>query len=474
MLFCIFLSSSISVMAQVDTFAFYNIPRYYYMEDSFDYEHFTLIRYYDKMQCDYGGSVWGTQVFSIGVPYCVGQISQHWFFGHDYWNKPNIDWFAVGVHADTSIRVAGVAMIYPRQKFNSSVITDIRADWGAHGCDRMLLQLMDTTMDVQTEGAVALENPSNKVFLINSIPNRQEMNTEGGRFPNPLDIYEAWFPEPITVSDSFYLALRLVGSDGFHSVPVPAVYEIISNYRNVIGPLLFDYPLITWKAHGKYRHSYNGSNIVVDSVEEPCWFTYTACQEPHGYMLIFPILAEDCGVHGEVSWTATGGGDVRLRWNPGSWDSEWEVSYGPSGTLPGDSAVITTTATSAILHGIVPGTHYVAYIRSQCTVRDTTWSDWTDSISIFIPAPDPEGIAAIEARAGVTLQPNPATSTALLTAAVPLASVEVYSAAGALCQRLPATGLSATLDVSSWPSGTYLLLIDTEAGTVSRRLVVTH
>ena len=125
----------------------------------------------------------------------------------------------------------------------------------------------------------------------------------------------------------------------------------------------------------------------------------------------------------------------------------------------------------AILHGITPGVHYVAYIRSLCTVRDTAWSDWTDSISIFIPAP-PEGIASVEERAGVDLQPNPASSTALLTAEVNLTGIEVYTASGAFYRRLSASGFTAALDVSSWPSGTYLLLVGTEVGTVTRRLIV--
>ena len=466
--------------AQVDTFALYNMPRYYYVEDSLDYDQFTETRAYDKMRTIDGTGVWGGLCLSLGVRFCFGELAEHYFYGYRYWNVPNFDWFAVGAHADTSIRVAGVAMIYPRYKFESPDIHNIREEWISHGCDKMLLSLMDTAMGVQAEGKIMLADSVGKpVFVLNSIPNRREMNTDGG-FPNPFDVYEAWFPDPVTVSDSFYLAFRLEDSvGGFHSVPFPGIYEHISYYYNVVGPLYYDFPAIHWKAHGRYMHAqdlYNHS-INIDSVENPEWFTYRSCEENHGYMLIFPILAEDCGVHGEVTWALAEDSSVTLHWTPGSWDTQWEVCYGPSGTMPGDSTAIVTTVPSLVLQGIAADSHYVAYVRSKCTVRDTTWSDWTDSISIFVPtapAPPIEDIASVEARAGVDLQPNPAAATALLTAAVPLTAVEVYTAAGTLYKRLPATGLSVSLDVSAWPSGTYLLLVSTEAGTVTRRLVVTH
>ena len=163
-----------------------------------------------------------------------------------------------------------------------------------------------------------------------------------------------------------------------------------------------------------------------------------------------------------------GGGNVRVSWEQGQWVSGWEVSYGPTGTLPGEGTVLQTAAPSVMLGGITMDTDYVVYVRSLCTVRDTVWSEWCDGVPFSLR---PQGIEAVEAT-GVALQPNPASGAVLLTAEADLMGVEVYTAAGAPFLRLPATGRSMHLDTTAWPTGTYLLVIVTGQGTVTRRLTV--
>ncbi len=72
----------------------------------------------------------------------------------------------------------------------------------------------------------------------------------------------------------------------------------------------------------------------------------------------------------------------------------------------------------------------------------------------------------------MVLQPNPASDVVLLTTEAALSGVEVYTAAGAPFLCLPATGSELRIDTSAWPSGTYLLVITTEQGPVTRRLSV--
>ena len=239
--------------------------------------------------------------------------------------------------------------------------------------------------------------------------------------------------------------------------------------------ITYIFPKINWKARGEYRYIFDtvapNNTLVYEHVDDDSWFFLNNCEDNHGYMLIFPILDIDCGMPGEASWTATDDGTVRLSWEPGSSASQWEVSYGPSGALPGDDSVVTTATPLAILHDITPGTHYVAYIRSLCTVRDTTWSDWTDSVSIFIP--DPTGILEAEdSKTGVELTPNPATGEVRIASGIEMMQIEVYDEKGGLLHTLPATGLKADLDVSSWPRGTYLLRILTPAGPTTKKLLV--
>ena len=156
-----------------------------------------------------------------------------------------------------------------------------------------------------------------------------------------------------------------------------------------------------------------------------------------------------------------------LRWEQGEWTTGWEVSYGPLGTLPDDGTVVETTSPSVIIDGLAEDVQYVAYIRSRCTVRDTTWSEWSDSVVIAM-----QGIDAVGEGRSVELHPNPAGGEVALTAEAELKSVEVYTSTGARYTTLPAAGRTVRFDTSAWPVGTYLLVVGTDRGTVTRRLSV--
>jgi hypothetical protein len=192
--------------------------------------------------------------------------------------------------------------------------------------------------------------------------------------------------------------------------------------------------------------------------------------DDHGYMLIFPILEPDCGLRGAINWNPLGGGNVRLRWASGSNDTLWEVSYGPAGIAPEDGTIVSTTSPSIVLSGIAPDSLYVAFVRAQCMrYRDTMWSDWSDSIPIFISTQE---IASVNKDDGIALQPNPASNSVLLTAEAPLSGIDVHTASGAFYKHLPASGLTADIDVSSWPAGTYLLRISTPTGVTTKKLLI--
>ena len=72
----------------------------------------------------------------------------------------------------------------------------------------------------------------------------------------------------------------------------------------------------------------------------------------------------------------------------------------------------------------------------------------------------------------VAVQPNPAHGRATVVSSFGMTAIEVYDTQGRLLQTLPAEGLKADLDVSSWPRATYLLRIRTPMGTVTRKLLV--
>ena len=72
----------------------------------------------------------------------------------------------------------------------------------------------------------------------------------------------------------------------------------------------------------------------------------------------------------------------------------------------------------------------------------------------------------------VNLVPNPASSSVQVASSYGLTRIEAYDATGRKCYDRPATGLTATLDLTSWPKGTSILHIHTPAGIVTKKLLV--
>ena len=72
----------------------------------------------------------------------------------------------------------------------------------------------------------------------------------------------------------------------------------------------------------------------------------------------------------------------------------------------------------------------------------------------------------------VTVQPNPAVEEARVLSSFGLERIEAYDDRGRLVAEVAAKGYEATLDIASWPRGTYLLRITTPMGTVTKKLLV--
>ena len=84
---------------------------------------------------------------------------------------------------------------------------------------------------------------------------------------------------------------------------------------------------------------------------------------------------------------------------------------------------------------------------------------------------DCDGIDGV-ADEETAVMPNPATNKVRVTSSFGLTRIETYDAKGRLVQTLPASGLKADLDISTWPRGTYLLRIFTPAGPTTKKLLI--
>lgn len=86
---------------------------------------------------------------------------------------------------------------------------------------------------------------------------------------------------------------------------------------------------------------------------------------------------------------------------------------------------------------------------------------------------DPEGIEPAYGReSGVEVLPNPAKERVRVQSGCGLSGVEVYDAQGRSVPTMAVEGNAVEIDVSQWVLGSYVLLVHTERGTVSKRLIV--
>ena len=70
------------------------------------------------------------------------------------------------------------------------------------------------------------------------------------------------------------------------------------------------------------------------------------------------------------------------------------------------------------------------------------------------------------------VMPNPAAGQVTIVSSFGLRSVDIYSMTGTLVMRQDLSGYAQQMDISALPSGTYLLVISTPAGQVTKKLMV--
>lgn len=292
-------------------------------------------------------------------------------------------------------------------------------------------------------------------------------------------IFDYYFDKPIRVFDSFYVGCTSYNARNMYtgetSLPmnmIPCVMTILAPHS--FNPLQVDTtcgpPPTPWKI-------WDHRDAALHSLG---WQHYS---KQYNYLLVRPIIEvydtvyemPPCplptGIIARGSYSDT----VTIEWNHDSQHHDHLVCWGPSGTLPGegtidmvhndDKWVFTDTA-----YQDVP---MVSYISTLCTeydtVRKSVWSSpvrWTlHNWNIGIP--DDDDLART-----TLITPNPASSSALVSAPCRIEKVEAYSAAGTKVLDLTVGAQSASLDLAGWPSGTYVVLIRTASGTATKRLVV--
>ena len=229
-------------------------------------------------------------------------------------------------------------------------------------------------------------------------------------------------------------------------------------------------------------HLYRG---VIDGIHDPNdLFSPFIGYGTKVWGIAFPITGFRCGPISRYWLDAYTGDSAMVRWRSVEEGTLYNVRLvGEDGS---DTTYITSDTTLAFSH-LSDSIRYNVMLRKQCHYAtsnyDTTvYSDWLSYISFGHGAIDTTlnpndtthvGLHQTDMlRLYTSVSPNPATGKARVTSSFGLTQIDVYDTRGRLLHSLPATGLKADLDVSSWPRGTYLLRIQTPAGPTTKKLLV--
>lgn len=343
-----------------------------------------------------------------------------------------------------------------------------------------------------------------------------------------MPLYETYFPNPVTVYDSFYVGFSCCTKQGEDFRWDPPFLARVSEMYEGDDDKLCQYILPNFR----YR--------VVRSTIMSNWTQFVEYWSIPRLFMIFPLIELDteCTAVNSVEVSETDSGRVRLVWEMQEGHTWWEVSYGPAGIEADSGTVIACSDTTAVLEGIADGERYWAYVRAICVMyNDTNYSDWSDPVEIYNPIrhtvvaeanyeergrvegggvyvdgetavltarawrpyvfyqwddgvvenprrvvvtqdtaftalfTDPVGIATADSGS-VRLQPNPASGSVVVMSSYGIERVEVYDTRGRRVHEQAANGTTTGFDVSDWAKGAYAVVVYTLVGVATKKLLV--
>jgi hypothetical protein len=311
-----------------------------------------------------------------------------------------------------------------------------------------------------------------------------------------------FFDKPVRVEDSFYVG----ASQTFQE------YSARDNWTQEGGsynPTLFGFGWMSMAYHGqhydpscwpppmkiKQRWTFPEwlENIITSATGIPLtprgyirdqWINRYALD----FFLILPIIETydtlwdyELPQCPQVEWfnvTGRAGDTTIIRWQSADMDhSEWQLSYGPVGIDPNDGTMVDLDrCVWRYIDSLHTGDSMSAWVRTVCRdegfLRYSEWSHpvrWCSEPSeLWTERPN----SNIRLDGLVRLTPNPTSDQATVTSAYRLTGVEVYAMDGRLLYKTNAQGLTCTFSVREWPQGSYVVLVQTAAGTSTKKLLV--
>lgn len=305
-------------------------------------------------------------------------------------------------------------------------------------------------------------------------------------------IYEYYFDKPVIVEDSFYVG----GSNNCYESGIipcdtcPYGYAQVRYTHNYGSLYMVDTNYCPSCPNVKHLYKFHTNNTPV------AWHW----RYQNEFMLVFPIIEIDttnrpdphpqdtfaCPPVGGFQVASISGETVWLMWNSNSEHDSWELSYGPAGITPEQGTVVPVSGPPIYaMTGLDSCRLYSAYIRPVCHHGDSTcYGEWVPQdtssgqgrgLDVYLcDSLPPVGIPNTPLEQFTYVVPSPASDQVQVMSGFKLLQVDVYDLSGETVYSAAASGVSTSIDVSSWPQGVYIAVIHTQGGIVTRKVVVSR
>ena len=294
-------------------------------------------------------------------------------------------------------------------------------------------------------------------------------------------LYEAYFANPVTVSDSFYVSNTANNNYKiFHNGkwrkahPFTIMYFTEQSHSTGIFDTAYYGPKpgnVRWRYHmlggvnetgdtnwhGSYKPiggSFRNIFPIFDTSRATAW-VMDSCTAPKYLELI------------DNTWEYT-----TIAWNMGT-NSLWEMAVRRDSDTWDNAVTTQHTANFATLTGLDTAEWYVVRVRAICDSGRV--SPWSNSMKFYVPGNTAtHGTERIETVVDryTHLIPNPAHGQVRVLSSFFLNTVEIYTLNGRLVERRTADGIAMDLDLSGYTPGVYIVRIVTPRGTAFKKLVV--
>ena len=286
-----------------------------------------------------------------------------------------------------------------------------------------------------------------------------------------------YYDQDADVPPDLYYRVRLPGKlpRPIIGIAAPLMFSFFDNPIDVYGdyylsigqeesPLGVGNVWTWWEIHDPPYHIGN-LNIKWYQTDSKSWIDDTLLR---AIPQIFLIVEPECHTLDSMRVTIDSMGNVTVEWDTLRYQEQWVLRLvSPSGTR-----YDTVDTNRHTYYNLDTNSHYELSVLTQCFIPGGrhNLSSWSDPVII---GNGPAGISDVSSsRLQVSLYPNPASRQVVVSSALPMTHIEVTDILGHRRYDRPAAGLTATLDVSSWPTGTYFLRIATPSGIATRTLLV--